>query len=420
MDYKFPILSGRALEILTNRGLKVAAIANGPEAGFRSLSVSSLFFLDPPLSRDQDGNVPDKLLVPVFLQSPQTLEFFEFTKDVARKLWQDFQGYDAESVGEECHLLEFLIRAIDQIPVADLDSLSDVLEQCGLSPTFRDRLLDPSFEQLRRKRRPKAWVKEMLDLKWNFLQTLDRSIKAKPEIRLFRKMREIRYERRSLYGSDSPIAVSMSNSRILFKAGTMSQLNSIFGQDGKLRLEFLTTSPPSDFSARRHKGIYFTDYEPVVLEQVQEHKTLLGLAIKVGILQLAVDLLEWQITENGKNLLSEVYDLTHDSTNCTWRNFIWSNRGNRFKEPRGYGSYDVVSTYKFRSAELADWIEGSICLDRTEDIAKMASSEELTPMTGPGPGKVGRIMANQIFVTNLKKIRQLNERCPARAWVTEA
>lgn len=420
MDYKFPILSGYALEILADRGLKVGAIADGPEAGFRSLNVRSLFFLEPPLSLDQDGNVPEELLVPVFLQSPQALEFFQFTKDVAYNLWQDFQGYDAQLVGEECHLLDFIIWTIDQIPVADPDNFSDVLEQCGLSSTFRDRLLDPSFEQLRQKRRPKAWVKEMLDLKWNFLQTLDRSIKAKPELRLFRNMREMRYRRRTLYGSDSSIAVSMSNSRILFKAGTMSQLDSIFGQDGRLRLEFLVTSPPSDFSARRHTGIYFTDYEPVVREQVQEHKTLLGPGIKVGILQLAVDLLEWQFTENGKNLLSEVYDLTHDSTNCTWRSFIWSNRGNRFREPGGYGSYDVITTHKFRSAELADWIEGPICLDRTEDIAKMSSSEELTPMTVPGPGKVGRIMANQIFVTNLAKIRQLNQRCPARAWVTEA
>ena len=79
--------------------------------------------------------------------------------------------------------------------------------------------------------------------------TLDRSIRAKRELQSFRKVREMRLRGRklTLSGTELSPAVSIANSRILFKTGILSQLNSIFGWNGELRLEFFAIEAPSDF-----------------------------------------------------------------------------------------------------------------------------------------------------------------------------
>ena len=245
-------------------------------------------------------------------------------------------------------------------------------------------------------------------MKWRFLTKLDRLIIGSDSI-----------ERKPLKNP-----VDLTFSRMLYKAGILEELNSVFnfkvdGHGKRLNFDDLRTEAPSDFSLN-FNGLYLTDNYQVALEQAQILKTLMGPVIKVGILHIPVELDTWQQPGND--------DFMGPPTNyanlsvayrgwANWNTFVWNNRHGPYHNYRSESPWDDE---ELPNLQWFDFLEGPICQTNTWTVLdKMDRPSDLAPWVIPLPGNVAEVVANQIFVKKEQAILYMESASASKVWITE-
>ena len=374
--------------------------------------------------------------VPVYLDSPETLEFLELRNGL--QIWNEFHEnkssikdsgkeideYSAEryyydtvespETSLKAYIKSHVQQRSNELP-SDKENPGKLLHEIGLNDIFVKRLLDSSPTQIKLGLNPENWVYEMIDMKWRFLTKLDRLIIGSDS-----------FERKPL---EHPVDLTFS--RMLYKAGILEELNSIFNfkinSYGYKRLNFddLRTEPSSDFS-RIFKGLYLTDNYQVALEQAQIMKTLMGPAIKVGILHIPMEIERWQHECGDEFTSSANYSIFRFSYrgSSNWNRFVWDNRaftwGNRHTILYSCDDECPRQCSGSENNKYFDFIEGPISQANTWTVInKMAGPSDLAPWTIPLPGNVAGVIANQVFVKNESTILDLETFPRGKVWITE-
>ena len=384
----FQVLSPRSVQNLHERGQPAAQ--RGEYWAISNTSYATADSLDSEVT----------VLIPVELDSQETLQFLELDEPTASVVWQQFLDRQAE-FPHRASVLNSAKRYVDSIKGRaisndDDDGWVEIMRRIGLSDDFQDRIMRADVKEMRLSGSLKEWVFEMMEIRYEFLHTLDSVIQA-PPMSIPRVSSQaskgpgpgdFQLPQPELSTATSDPPQRLEGHVMLFKSAAQSCLDGLFKPNGQLRLTAIVSTPPSDFS-KLSAGLYFTDTFDVARKYAQwSHALLDGTVIPVEILHVAVP----------QHLLASTRQLHGDE----WTRYVWACR--RTNE---YIPDDLSDLDQFQ------WLTGGINLSSTEQIAEMKSSSEIEVWKSPD----GQI-AKQYFAGSMATMRLMDECCVGKVWRT--
>ena len=400
------LLSVESLEILRARGENPRLVG-----GYRTVSTSS--YMSESSSSSDSASV---VLLPDRLDSVETVEFLEFENERARKLFDHWTDYESQYPGH-ADLLDVIKHHVRHFPLPvsehDTDDAAWILglDTLGCTEVFRSRLLDPAVKKMRLARTIRECVLEMIDIRYDFLTSIDLTIKtpAKGVKRqssrfILNKFVTNPVKNRSASQSEDlaassqggpsvatasePAPIAVEGCQMFYKGGNLERLNRLQLLDGRLDFIQIASTPPGDFSGRT-TGLYFTKHPEVAYQYAVWAAALGGSSpIRVGILRVAIP----------NTLLASMYSLYGDD----WRAFVWECRHQRLPPP------------ELRITETYQWLIGPITHQSNARVAKMQDMSELEIWK-----LHGNETAQQIFTSSNSMIELLAEHCVGNVWIEQ-
>lgn len=397
-------------ELLQNLALK--SDHSPVEGGYRSFS-------DTPTSSISMDSLDSQATVeiPEFLQSADTFKFLEFNSATVQPLWWKYNRLNTHYPGR-VDLLQYARYHVNKISgdaVYERDDWVGLMEKIGLTKNFQGRLMVPEAAEMRSMASAKEWIIHMITIRYEFLESLDNVLKTPS--RGVHRPASLTTESERLgsldtnshevpkHGSSDGRFPSMAKFKfgpfeaseppdkvegceILYQAGAMNRLESIFKKYGALDFNQIRSDSPTDFSSET-KGLYLITKREAALAYAQMIARLVdGSVVPVGILQVAIPdhLCSAYVLDDGEN----------------WRRYVWSCRN---KE--GPLLDDLSHNQELR------WVLKPMCKQGRSRIKKMKDSSELD-LWRPSNGQAVR----QIFTSNQHMIKSLSEHCVGKVWVT--
>ena len=404
------VLSEVSLDILRTRGNDIT-VSNGT----RKIYNTSYF---------PEGSLvsPTIVEIPEYLQSLETIHFMEFRGNTAETIYSDYLANRELFPGREHNVLKNAKRLVsykyDRQGMQDSSNWVQNIFDLGLSSKFRERMMDPEYEDMRISRSLKEWVFELLDNRYGFLQTLDSVVRTPEPLILGRKSSRLGLDGklhtkpgpdispRPEIGHFTPQQKSIAHAieapptalpehTTLWKAGTRHRLDSLIQSDGSLCFLNLASDPPGDFSSMLSRGLYLTKHEEVAWKYAQWAAKLLNhTVVPVGFLRVAVPN---QLLHSQKELFGD-----------EWRQFVFANRGGMLKLP---SSLTYVPEYQ--------WLVGPLCHNSTVQVKAMKDPSELTLLKLQGSRGTGPQTASQHYTGQPSMFNLLDDACVGKVWITD-
>ena len=171
------VLSYQSIQTLTARG------EAGIQGGYRQVSNTSYATSD---SLDSETTV----LIPDELDSEETLHFLELNNSTASIVWQQFLDRQQE-LPDRADVLNSTKRYVAGIEGDAIDdddaNWIEIMRRIGLTSNFQARIMQEDMKDMRLSGSLKHWVLEMMEMRYDFLKTLDRVLQAPPTTTLGRK-----------------------------------------------------------------------------------------------------------------------------------------------------------------------------------------------------------------------------------------
>jgi hypothetical protein len=398
-------LSEQSIQILRNRG-DDARLQNG----FRSVSNTS-YLSEDSVDSQATVEIPDKL------ESVETLEFLELRPEVAQHVFNSFLQQKAEFP----HWASIDGAARDHVRSIQGDAFylhddwSDVMSRIGLTANFQKRVMDPEYTHMRLTGSAKHWAIEMINMRFEFLFSLDNVIKShapgpKHKVSHMDLSGELKAglpypvsERSSSKGpvlgtfpsagpsvataNDMP-PVNIDGHQMFFKGGSLVRLNKIFTKTSRLNILQVCSTPPGDFTALS-QALYLTKQTSVAWEHAQWAKKIVdGAVVPIGILKIAIP----------NSLLASITQVAGDE----WRNLVWNSRRQDEED-------DNLAYLK-----ESQWLTGPLCRQSTNTILKMSTPAELEVWKLKG-GET----ASQHYTASGSMFKMLGDACVDKVWITE-
>jgi hypothetical protein len=168
----------------------------------------------------------------------------------------------------------------------------------------------------------------------------------------------------------------------------VSQLELLYGPDGKLTIERLISTPPGDFDTPGRAGLYFTKQEQLAYEYAEWAKQVVdGNVVPVGILCVAIP----------NNLLHSIVEVVGDN----WRRYVWHCR------------HQLLPPQDLEHLATFQWITGPFCRQSNNRVSRLSNNSELTIW------KLERgEAASQHFTSSAQMFSLLNANCVGKTWIT--
>ena len=397
----------QSIEILRARG--EAALSEG----YRAVSNTS-YTTSSSLDSEATVFIPDEL------ESIETLRFLELNEPTAAVVWQEFLIRRRE-LPHRANILSSAKRYLTSIgsdAVTASDDWVGTMRLIGMSSNFQSRIMSGD-EEMRLSGSLKQWITEMMEIRYDFLKTLDSVIQAPPASVLARKSSKptvdgtfstqeapaIPPRISSKAGKAPPVGIfnapkpeiatatenppqQLDGHVMLLKGAAASRLDKMVKSNGQLNFGTIVSTPPGDFS-KRFRGLYLTENYQVAWKYAKWAQTIAdGNVVPVEILHIAVP---QHLTASSKELYGE-----------EWRRFVWACRREEEEAPD-----DLIYLEEFQ------WLIGGICHSSNEQIERMASPAEL---------QVWKLAHNQTisqyYAGNNAIIRLMNEHCVGKVWRT--
>lgn len=398
-DWK--VLSDNAIHVLRTRG-------DNPQLqnGYRAVSNTSY--------SPEDSVYKATVLLPDYLHSFETLKFLELNDVTAQLLWDQFcRDFDENPDWASVHKLAR--RFITHVPGnawAEEDDWLGAFEAMGLSRNFVARIMDDEFKDMRLSGSAKQWVLEMMEMRFEFLTTIDAVIQTPPSKTIHRKVSKLdengtlkifgrpeipprSSSKVDKFGAPKPFIATeateppqnLDNHVVLWKGGMMSRLMSVHKEDRTLNFFRLTTPPPGDFNSRITCTLYFTKNEQVAWDYAQWRSQLADSGVvPMGILKVAIP----------KALLASSIGIFGEE----WRNVVWAGR-------RGLSLHQNL-----RYLRDYQWMIGPICHQSNDQVARYNTMSEL---------QIWKLNNNQTAyqhaTSNESVVELLNEQCIGKVWI---
>ena len=402
------VLSLQSIQILRARG------EAGQHEGYRAISNTSYVTAN---SLDSEATV----LIPDELESLETLRFLELNETTAGIVWQQFLERQNE-FPYRASILNSAKRYVNSIQgnaITDLDDWVEIMRRIGMSSNFQARIMKNDVMEMRLSGSLKQWIYEMMEIRYDFLLTLDSVIQTPSTSTLGRKS-----SKPAFHGSFStqpapaiPPRVSSQAGKglelgsfnvpqptlatvaddppkqleghvMLLKGAARPRLDKLFMADGRLNFAAIGSTPPGDFS-QSFRGVYLTKNYEVAWKYAQWAQALVdGNVVPVEILHVAVP---QHLTASAKELYGE-----------EWRRFVWACRRD-----------DQIMPDDLIYLEDYQWLIGPVTHSSTQQIERMTRPAEL---------KLWKLANNQtashFYVGSMGMLRLLNEHCIGKVWRT--
>lgn len=156
------VLSQQALEVLRSRGDNANL-----SGGYRCISTTSYL-------SEFSFHSQEIVLIPETIESVETLCFLELRPEVAEKVYDQFQERK-RTFPDRATILKSAKDYISATPadaIYEMDDWAGAIDHLGLTANFKARLLVSDYTHMRSLGTLKHWVLEMMDMRWEFLQTL--------------------------------------------------------------------------------------------------------------------------------------------------------------------------------------------------------------------------------------------------------
>ena len=361
------------------------------------------------------------VLIPDELDSLETLQFLELNETTASMVWQQFLDRQMEFPHRASVLnsAKRYVASVQGNAITDDDDWVEIMERIGLSSNFQARIMRDDMKEMRLSGSLKHWIFEMMEIRYEFLKTLDRIVQAPPEHTLGRRSSKPAFsgsfsmqpapvipprfssqagkgpEHGSFKAPKSELATvaddpptQLDGHVLLFKGAAQPRLNSMFMANGQLNFGAIGSTPPGDFS-KSFRGLYFTkNYEVAWKYARWAQQVVDGNVVPVEILHVAVP----------QHLMASSKELYGDE----WRRFVWACRRVDQKIPD-----DLVHLEDYQ------WLIGPIVHSSNEQVERMTSPSEL---------KIWKLTnnqtPNQFYAGNNAIIRLMDQHCVGKVWRT--
>ena len=163
------VLSASTINMLRARGEGIQ------QGGYRAVLNTSYA---PADSLDSEATV----LIPDELESLETLEFLEFNHATAAIIWENFKNLK-DQFPEWATVCDSARRHVRSIAGHDTtsendDEWVDVMRRIGLTSKFQDRIMTSEMRDMRLSGSLKDWIWQMIEMRYEFLLSLDKVLQA--------------------------------------------------------------------------------------------------------------------------------------------------------------------------------------------------------------------------------------------------
>ncbi|KAM0492521.1 hypothetical protein ACHAP8_009876 [Fusarium lateritium] len=124
---------------------------------------------------DSDRAFSHKIDIPVRLLSAETYEYLGYKREVAERLWHNYECldnpcFDILEAAKEC--LRNAAVSRDHL----LHNWSVFMDEIGISSELRETILDEEFSEIRLTASCEFWLQTAMEIRWQELQSLDKNL----------------------------------------------------------------------------------------------------------------------------------------------------------------------------------------------------------------------------------------------------
>lgn len=378
--------------------------------GYRTLSLSTVASAES----DETINIPD------VLNSAETLEFCGLSSEVSRHLYDKWLNVTSKiEPGQLGHGMPLISLAREYIEgkgrqcnaLTERDGWNEALEQQGLHPTTRGRILDVRFKNIRLTQSASYWALDTLNLSWEFLEGLDQRIQKTKEQAVLRSTspdistapsRAMKQSVSPLFSAlhegtplklavETEVPTAVEGRVLVYKGGSYTRLISIFRPDGSLNLAQIVSTPPCEFHPTR-RDLYFTKQYDVALQYAEYVHTRVP-PQEPAVLTAA--------------LPNEYTASSIEIFGPDWKKLVWLSRNNN-----ALYEYDGILPQELDVYTEAEVLIGLTCGQGSDQINRMKSADELTVLNT----KAG-VKATQIMLNGSKMVGRFRVDCQGYVWI---